>query len=203
MADLDPSRLRSQERLTFLQGFIERPREVGSILPSSRFLERRLVELSGAERARCVVELGPGTGGTTRALLAAMPRGATLLAVEANPRFAEMLERQPPEGLIVHRGRAEQLPEILAKRGLAAPQAVISGIPFSTMTDATARAIVRRVWEALAPGGRFLAYQIRGRVQEVARPVFGPGDMEIELLNLPPVRIYRWTKSTGRSAAAG
>jgi phosphatidylethanolamine/phosphatidyl-N-methylethanolamine N-methyltransferase len=203
MPDLERFRLRPDSRLAFLQGFFERPREVGSIVPSSRFVERRLVELSGAASARSLVELGPGTGGTTRALLAAMPRAATLLAVEANPRFAAILEQESDPRLVVHWGRAEELPRILAGRGLEPPQAVISGIPFSTMSDATGRAIVEQVWEALAPAGTFLAYQIRGRVREVARPVFGPGSVELELLNIPPARIYRWRKRTDRAVPRG
>jgi phosphatidylethanolamine/phosphatidyl-N-methylethanolamine N-methyltransferase len=61
--------------LAFFLGFLRRPGAVGSVIPSSRFLERRLVEV-GEVRARAwSVELGPGTGGTTRALLAAMPEG--------------------------------------------------------------------------------------------------------------------------------
>ena len=60
------------ERVLFLRGFIQRPTEVGSIIPSSRFLERRVVRIAEVASAHVVVELGPGTGGTTRALLRAM-----------------------------------------------------------------------------------------------------------------------------------
>src|SRR5690606_35763534 len=70
------------ERLTFLQGFIREPKGVGSIIPSSRFMERRLVDVAGLACAESVVELGPGTGGTTRAFLKAMPAHAALMAIE-------------------------------------------------------------------------------------------------------------------------
>ena len=56
-------------RFAFLQGFLQRPREVGSFVPSSRFLERRIVRCADVQNAKVIVELGPGTGGTTRALL--------------------------------------------------------------------------------------------------------------------------------------
>jgi hypothetical protein len=54
---------------------------------------------------------------------------------------------------------------------------------------------VREVHEALAPGGRFVAYQVRDRVEILGREVFGPARVQTELLNVPPMRVYRWEKS--------
>ena len=60
---------------TFLQEFVRHPRQVASVVPSSRFLERRIVEAAGIRSAKVVVELGPGTGGTTRAILRSPAHG--------------------------------------------------------------------------------------------------------------------------------
>ena len=68
------------DRLEFLRGFLTKPKEVGSIIPSSRFLERRIIRCADVSHAKVVVELGPGTGGTTRALLRAMAPDARLVA---------------------------------------------------------------------------------------------------------------------------
>ena len=76
----NPLRPQPDSRFAFLQGFLKRPREVGSIIPSSRFLERRIVRSAGVEDTGIIVELGPGTGGTTRALLRAMKPTSKLLA---------------------------------------------------------------------------------------------------------------------------
>lgn len=195
---LDKLRLQPDARLAFLQGFLRKPQQVGSVIPSSRFLERRLVVLSGARQARLVVELGPGTGGTTRALLRALPADATLLAIELEPRFATILREMNDPRLIVFEGSAEQLPDALGKHGLGAPDAVISGIPFSTMDAVLGRRIARTIHEALGPEGRFVAYQVRGKVHDVAKPFFGRAQIDVELRNIPPMRIYRWRKSEAR-----
>jgi len=79
------------DRIVFLQQFLKRPQQVGSITPSSRFLERRIVKLADIASARVVVELGGGTGGTTRALLRALSPTSTLLTIEINPQFCELL----------------------------------------------------------------------------------------------------------------
>ncbi len=71
-------RPQQDDRLAFLKGFLREPKGVGSVIPSSRFLERKMVRMAGVAQAESVIELGPGTGGTTRAILAAMPETATL-----------------------------------------------------------------------------------------------------------------------------
>lgn len=184
-----------EHRIAFFQAFLRKPKEVGSIIPSSRFLMRRVVREARVDRARLVVELGPGTGGSTRALLRSMRPDATLLAIEINPRFARLIAtsiRDPR--LIVHVGSAEDITGALKAHGLPAPDVVLSGIPFSTMPKGLGLAIVREVHHVLAPGGRFVAYQVRDRVEILGRQIFGPARVQTELLNMPPMRIYRWEK---------
>ena len=204
---MSPSPRRQQpspeHRIAFFQAFLRKPKEVGSIIPSSRFLMRRVVRQARVDRARLVVELGPGTGGSTRALLRSMRPDATLLAIEINPRFARLIAasvRDPR--LIVHVGSAEDITGALKAHGLPAPDVVLSGIPFSTMSQGLGLAIVREVNHVLAPGGRFVAYQVRDRVEMLGRQVFGPAHIQTELLNVPPMRVYRWDKPAG-SAFAG
>lgn len=170
------------------------PDLVGSVIPSSRFLERRLVQIAAIPQAEVVVEFGPGTGGTTRAILDAMSPKAKLLAIEIDPHFADMLAAHGDPRLIVHHGSAEHIREALSQHGLSAPDAVLSGIPFSTMPLALGQRIINAVWESLAPGGCFVAYQFRDRVATLGRQLLGDPEVAVEILNAPPTRIYRWQK---------
>lgn len=193
------ARPQRDEKLTFLQGFLREPKGVGSVIPSSRFMERRLVEVAGLATADSVVELGPGTGGTTRAFLKAMPAGSALMAIELDGLFADHVRsavRDPR--LVVHQGSAEDIVETLAAYRQKSPQAVISGIPFSTMPADLGLRIVEAVREALAPGGCFVAYQFRDVVARHARQVFGAPEYErMEFLNVPPMHVWRWRKKGG------
>ena len=195
MPSIDRFKPQPDHRFAFLQGFLARPREVGSIIPSSRFLERRIVRSAEVARARVLVELGPGTGGTTRALLRAMAPAAKLLAIEINPRFVEYLRQIGDPRLTVHQGGAERLREALLQHGLGSPDVILSGIPFSTMTRELGTLILRAVHDALEPGGLFVAYQVRDRVEALGRNVFGSADVQTVVLNVPPMRVYRWRKS--------
>jgi phospholipid N-methyltransferase len=194
MPELPRLRPQPDHRLAFFQGFLARPKQVGSIIPSSRFLERRIVRCAEVASAKLVVELGPGTGGTTRALLRAMRSDARLLCIEINPRFSALLRRWRDPRLLVHEGSASEIPQILEKHELPAPDVILSGIPFSTMPRQLGTAILRSVHRALAPGGLFVAYQVRDRVEILARAVFGRATVQTELLNVPPMRVYRWRK---------
>ena len=179
--------------IEFLRGFLERPKEVGSIIPSSRWMERRITRTAEIANAKLVIELGPGTGGTTKALLNAMAPGSRLLAIEINPRFCDLLrETIDDPRLIVHEGSAAEIPEALTKHDLDAPDVILSGIPFSTMPQQLGLSILRSVRKSLKPAGRFVAYQFRDVVHTLGKRVFGPASVQIELLNMPPMRVYRW-----------
>jgi phospholipid N-methyltransferase len=187
----------------FWRAFLAHPEQVGSIVPSSGFLEQRIVRAADLARARCVVELGPGTGGTTRALLRALPPHARLLAIELSPFLhARLVARLADPRLILQLGSAEQLAELLQTWRLPAPDAVVSGIPFSTMPATVAGHIAATLAKCLAPGGRFVAYQVRARVAEVVAPYLGAPAVSWEWLNVPPLRVFRWTKPLDQEPVA-
>jgi phosphatidylethanolamine/phosphatidyl-N-methylethanolamine N-methyltransferase len=198
------TRLRNtiDDRFIFLREFLRSPRQIGSVTPSSRFLERRIVDLADTGSARTVVELGAGTGGTTRAILDAMAPNARLLVVEINVQFCALLRQIDDARLIVHCGSAHELRDALARYGLPAPEVIISGIPFSSIDRRTGELILATIASALAPGGCFVAfaYQWSRQVDDLSRPLLGPARVEAELFNIPPARLYRWEKRAVRSA---
>jgi phosphatidylethanolamine/phosphatidyl-N-methylethanolamine N-methyltransferase len=185
-----------RDRLEFLRGFLRNPAQVGSVIPSSHHLEQRLVRTARISEARTVVELGPGTGGTTAAILQAMRPSARLLAIELDSVFHRHLctSRHDPR-LVVELGSAERLAQFLAAHRMAAPDAIVSGIPFSTMPAEVSDRIAAAVAQALRPGGRFVAYQVRANVADFVTPYLGRPETEWEAINIPPVRVFTWVKA--------
>jgi phosphatidylethanolamine/phosphatidyl-N-methylethanolamine N-methyltransferase len=182
-------------RFVFFQEFLKHPLQIGSIIPSSRFLEQRILEAADIAHVKTVVELGSGTGGTTRAILRAMPPHAKLLSIEINPHFHALVSSIQDHRLIAHLGDACRLKEIISTYGLAAPDALVSGIPFSTMKLGEASRIIETISSLLASNGRFVAYQVSNRVETLCRPFLGSGMMSLEFLNIPPMRVYQWNKN--------
>lgn len=194
---------RETNRLAFFAGFLRNPQEVGSVIPSSRFLEQRIMTAAGLADAQLVVELGPGTGGTTRAILSQLPSSAKLLTIDMSPEFIDLLNSIPDPRLINHLGSAEDLAQILKDRNLGAPDAVISGIPFSTMPSEIGHNVVMAIRASLADRGRFVAYQFRGEVANITRPIMGEPESTMEWRNVPPMRVYRWLKKPRTNGVNG
>jgi phospholipid N-methyltransferase len=181
--------------IEFLKGFLRNPKEVGSIVPSSRFLTRRVLECGRAGRARVIIELGPGTGVFTREILRRMPQDAKLVAVEINPDFVAVLRRsyQDPR-LCIYQGSSTDLEKALAEAGEESADLVVSGVPFSTMARGAGRETLEAAKRVLSDRGRFVAYQFRSHVRRFAEPVFGPAETHSGFWNLPPMRIYVWKR---------
>lgn len=203
MINLSRLRLQPDNRLAFLQGFLKHPHLVGSVIPSSRFLERRLIEFSGIEKAGLVVELGPGTGGTSRAILQALPKNSRLLVIEINPHFASLLTSEEDPRLLVYQGCAANIGEALESKDLPRPEVIVSGIPFSTMSLELGKQIISAAWDCLPPRGCFVAYQFRDRVAALGKSLLGDPQVEVEFLNVPPMRFYRWDKPEHPSNGSG
>lgn len=182
------------DRVVFFTQFVKNPRQLGSVIPSSGFLTRRIIRNARLSAAKVVVELGPGNGGTTRDFLKAMSQDARLLSIELNGGLYELASSVKDPRHIAHHGDASKLPDILQHYGLRAPDVVISGIPFSTMSPTVGTQLLETIYKQLAPGGRFVAYQVNGQVDRL-NSFFGDNKtLEIELLNIPPLRVWCWQK---------
>jgi phospholipid N-methyltransferase len=181
--------------------FLRRPLMTGAVAASSRRLAHAMTEGIGLERARLVVELGPGTGVFTDAILARLAPDARLVAVELNPVLAARLSAaRHDERLTVVRGSAAELPAAVS----GPVDAVVSGLPWTVMSRERRVSVLDAVNEVLAPGGRFTTFaylhaawtppardftaELAGRFDRLERsPVVWP--------NLPPAFVHR---ATGR-----
>ena len=164
---------------------------LGSIVPSSRFLIKQLLEPINWARARVVVEYGPGVGGITAELLRHMRPDAVLIAIEMNPDFVSYLRSAIPDTrLHVVEGSAEAVDEILPRLGYARADYIISGIPFSTIPAPLRERILRKTRDMLAPGGAFLVYQFSTRVFADLKKIFGYVGRRFEPLNVLPAHLF-------------
>jgi phospholipid N-methyltransferase len=186
-----PSRTRARDALLFARNFFRHPRMLGSIVPSSRFLIKELLQPIDWNQARVIVEYGPGVGVITAEILRRMRSDAILIAIEMNPDFVTHLRSAlPDERLQVVEGSAESVGEILQRFGRGDANYIISGIPFSTISAAVRERILRNTSKALAPGGTFLVFQFSTRVLEDLQRIFHYVRRRFEPLNVLPAHLF-------------
>lgn len=182
---------RSGHALLFARNFFRHPRMLGSIVPSSRFLIKQLLEPIDWAQARVIVEYGPGVGSITAEILRRMRPDASLIAIETNPEFVGFLRSSSEdERLHVVEGSAESVVEILRQHGHEKASYVISGIPFSTISAPLRERILRKTHSVLEPHGLFLVYQFSTRVLQDLRRIFGSVRHQFEPLNVLPAHLF-------------
>ncbi len=134
-----------------------------NIVPSSRHLARAMLEPLQLGRASVVVELGPGTGAITRALLGLMPSHSSLIAFELNPRFCRYLRRTLTDPrLVVLNASAEKVGWHLSQLGCRQVDAVVSSLGLSLMSDKQRKTILRELLPYLDEDSIFTQYHYLG-----------------------------------------
>jgi phospholipid N-methyltransferase len=175
----------------FFQGFLEHPRMVGSIIPSSRFTIRKMLAPVDWGKCEVFVEYGPGIGTFCRPVLEKLRGDGVLIAIDTNPLYVEHLNRTIRDKRFrAVLGSAEDVEQILADHGVGGADYVLSGLPFSTLPDGVAERIASATHKVLKPGGCFMAYQFTAAVRDVSLPFFERIDAGFEWLNILPCKLY-------------
>ncbi len=181
--------------LRFFRSWISNPLRVAGVAPSSDSLARLITsEISALDAP--VLELGPGTGVFTRALLARGVPETELTLLEFGNDFLPGLNRRFPQARIVQMDAA-----LIAEADLFADEAagaVISGLPLLSMSPRKQEAILAGAFEVLRPGGAFYQFTYGPRCP-VPRVILDRLGLDAERLgktvrNLPPAAVYCITR---------
>lgn len=188
--------------LPFFRAWTEDPRRVASIIPSSRALADLITREISAETGT-VLELGPGTGVFTRALLDRGVRETDLTLVEAGDSFAELLGDRFPQARVVRMDAAGLLRTRLFDEKPAG--AVVSGLPLLSMSPRKVMAILSGAFAQLREGGAFYQFTYTPRCP-IPRAVLdrlglSAGRVGLALFNIPPAVVFRVTRLTPAAAS--
>src|SRR6266536_1018220 len=180
----------------FFKRFLQRPFQVASIVPSSKALVERVASKMDFSQPRVIAEYGPGEGVHSREIARRMSPDSHLLLFELDRAFAHDLERQFKGDARVHviHGDAASLPYELKRRGIPCCDYILSGIPFSILKIDKKRALLQKTYDALAPDGSFIIYQVTNELKQHAT-LFEHAESEYFLQNIPPMFITVFQKA--------
>ncbi|QVM83525.1 class I SAM-dependent methyltransferase [Novosphingobium decolorationis] len=175
----------------FLEGFVRHPVMVGSIVPSSRFVIRKMLAPVDWDNCKLFVEYGPGVGTFCQPVLDRLPRDGMLLVIDTNPDFIEYLRRTITDSRFVAvLGSAADVEDIVKAHGHEKADYVLSGLPFSTLPDGVGPAIAAATHRVIRKGGAFLVYQFTPRARDFMARHFKRIDSGLEVINVPPCCMY-------------
>ncbi len=187
--------IRLDDEVRFIRSWIERPLTMGAVTPSGKILARTMARYVDPDSDGPVVELGPGTGPVTEALVQAGVAPSRLVLVEFNPTFCRLLRARYPDATLVQ-GDAYSLRRLLETLLLQPAAAVVSGLPLVTKPIRLRLRLIRDAFDLMLPGAPFVQF-----TYSVAAPLprrlsgFSVEASERIWMNLPPARVWVYRKT--------
>ncbi len=184
---------RLADEARFFKTWFENPVGTGAVSPSGRFLARAMARSVDPERPGPVIELGPGTGPVTEALIRRGIAQERLVLVEFDPKFCKLLKRRYPKATVIQ-GDAYHLAETLSGFLDELAATVVSSLPLRNKPVRHRLTLLEQAFEVLQPGGSFVqfTYGIASPMPLRAglEPVFEAEVSPPVWLNLPPARVW-------------
>jgi phosphatidylethanolamine/phosphatidyl-N-methylethanolamine N-methyltransferase len=185
------------EYLSFVRGILANPRGVGAIAPSSSGLGDAIAAQIDPARPGPVLELGPGSGSVTRAILRRGVAPGRLSVIERDPAFAGLIRAQYP-GVDVIEGDAFALDRTLAGRAPGPFAAIVSCLPLLNFPQAQRQALMKAAMDRLAPNAPLIQFSYGMRRPADPPPGAGVTMAALVLKNLPPARVWVY-RSAGKA----
>ncbi len=197
MSTIEKRKLKSAvaDEVRFLCNWMGRPLTTGAVSPSGKALTKLMASFVDPADPRPVVELGPGTGVVTKALLDRGVAPERLVSIEFNPDFCALL-RKRFAGVSIIEGDAYTLGETLKGTVDGEISAVVSSLPLFTRPFEMRRALILEALDRM-PAGRPLIQFSYALVPPVPAE---PGRFTVEhthwvVMNLPPARVWLYRRA--------
>jgi phosphatidylethanolamine/phosphatidyl-N-methylethanolamine N-methyltransferase len=182
--------LRLDDEMRFIRTWLENPLSTGAVMPSSKALARTMASYVNPDSTGPVIELGPGTGPVTEALVNRGVDPKRLVLVEFDADFARLLRSRYPAATVVQ-GDAYRLRRLLSETVREPAAAVVSGLPLVTKPLRTRLRLLSDALSLLATGGPFIQFTY-APVPPIPKGLSGiqAEASETIWLNLPPARVW-------------
>jgi phosphatidylethanolamine/phosphatidyl-N-methylethanolamine N-methyltransferase len=187
---VEKKKLPLDDEMQFIRSWIEKPLSTGAVMPSSKALARTMASYVDPLSSGPVIELGPGTGPVTEALVNQGIDPKRLILVEFNPDFCRLLRTRYPAATVVQ-GDAYKLRRLLESLVKEPAAAMVSGLPLVTKPLRTRLRLISDALGLLAPGAPFIQFTY-AMVPPIPKRLAGIKTESSELIwmNLPPARVW-------------
>jgi phospholipid N-methyltransferase len=179
-------------RLSFIKQYIMKPRSVGAILPSSKYLADKMVANIDFDHAKYIVEYGPGTGIFTEKLIKNRKRDTVILLLECNDEFYRMLKEKYKNESNIHiiNDSAEYMDKYLIQYNIPKVNYIVSGLPFASLPQSVSATILDKTRRYLKEDGKFITFQYTLLKKNFIQQYFNDIHIKREIRNIPPAYVF-------------
>lgn len=177
---------------SFIKQYIKRPRTVGAILPSSKYLAGRMIENIDFSCADYIMEYGPGTGVFTEQILKNRKRNTVILLLESNKDFYNLLKKKFGDelNLYIINDSAEYIEKYLIRYDIPCLDYIVSGLPFASLPHNVSTNILKQTQRYLKKEGKFITFQYTLLKKDFIGQFFSEVNIKREVRNLPPAYVF-------------
>ena len=180
-----------KDSLLLLSNFIKKPKEVGAVAPSSKFLTKEIVKHINFKTSKNIVELGPGLGTFTKFILKKADADAKLFCFEVNKNFCDYLSKNIiDDRLVIINENADNISHNLKKFKIKKADCIVSGLPFRNFSGTKKKKILEEVRNSLSDEGKFILFQYMNGLGKLLELHFGRIDRKFVPVNVPPAFVY-------------
>jgi phosphatidylethanolamine/phosphatidyl-N-methylethanolamine N-methyltransferase len=185
---------RLDDEVRFIRSWFDKPLTMGAVTPSGKVLARTMARYVDPSVPGPVIELGPGTGPVTEALVEQGVAPSRLVLVEYNPDFCRLLRARYPEATVI-RGNAYALRRMLGSMLEQPAAAIVSGLPLVTKPLKTRVRLIREAFRLMQPGAPFVqfTYAVMSPIPKALSGVSAEASERI-WMNVPPARVWVYRK---------
>ncbi len=186
--------IRLDDEVRFIRSWFERPLTMGAISPSGKLLARTMASYVDPSIPGPVIELGPGTGPVTEALVEQGVDPSRLVLIEFNPDFCRLLRTRYPDATVI-RGDAYSLRRMLGSMLEQPAAAIVSGLPLVTKPLKTRVRLIREAFRLMQPNAPFVqfTYAVMPPIPKALTGVSTEASERI-WMNVPPARVWVYRK---------
>ncbi len=201
-----PLEERIADEARFFKAWFENPGITGAVSPSGRALARTMARYVDPASNGPIIELGPGTGPVTQALIQRGIAPERLVLVEFDAKFCRLLERRFP-GCQIVQGDAYNLARTLDGQLEGPAAAIVSSLPLLNKPDPERLSLLDQAFGLMQFDGCFVQFTygmvspIPRRARSAPRILFNAEPSPPVWLNLPPARVWVYRRATEKLPA--
>lgn len=186
-----PKRLNLTDEARFIRNWLEKPLTTGAVSPSGRALANMMARQIDPGLPGQILELGPGTGPVTGALLRRGVAPERLVLIEFNPDFVPLLRKRFP-GAEVVQGDAYQVSATLAGKLHGRLAGIVSSLPLLTKPPEQRRRLLSDCFDLSVPGAPFVqfTYAVMSPIPPEVLGSLQARGSSVVWRNLPPARVW-------------